>query len=218
MRARIVGAGAQGRVIADILRMQECYENIEFVDDSPTLIGTRVNGILVAAGVEEALQSDEGYGMIVALGNPANRLAMAARIDQQGVPLINAIHSSAVIMPSATLGRGIMVGANAVINSNAQIRDNVIVNTGAIIEHDCQVSEGAAVGPSAHLGGRATIGTCSFIATGAIVLSRVSIGEQTVVGAGALVTRDLPDRVLAFGIPAKVKEKLDSNFEWSRVL
>jgi hypothetical protein len=45
---------------------------------------------------------------------------------------------------------------------------------------------------------------------GAIVLDRITIGKQAVIGAGAVVTRDIPDRVQVTGIPAKVtKENIE---------
>ena len=39
---------------------------------------------------------------------------------------------------------------------------------------------------------------------GAIVLDRIHIGNNSVVGAGALVTKDVPDNVVVFGTPAKI--------------
>jgi sugar O-acyltransferase (sialic acid O-acetyltransferase NeuD family) len=217
MKALIVGAGPQGRVILDILKAQGRHTAFGFVDDASELRGREINGVRVECGLDEALREAAGIEMIVALGNPDLRQELAGRIASRGIPLLNAIHPSAVVMPSATLGRGIMVGANAVVNSNARIGDNVIINTAAVVEHDCVVGDGAALGPGAHLGGRAAIGPSAFIATRAIVLSRLSIGSRTVVGAGAVVTRDLPESVLAWGAPARVREKLE-DFDWSRVL
>ena len=39
---------------------------------------------------------------------------------------------------------------------------------------------------------------------GVVIIDRITIGENTVVGSGALVLKDLPDNVLAYGIPAKI--------------
>jgi UDP-perosamine 4-acetyltransferase len=218
MKALIVGAGAQGRVILDILRAMKRYDRIAFVDDQPDMRGFEVNGAVVECSFEEALERPGGVGMIVALGHPETRQALAGRIATHGIPLLNAVHPSAVVTPTAVLGSGIMVGATAVVNSNARVGDNVIINTGAVVEHDCTLAAGSAVGPGAHLGGRVSIGQSAFIATGAIVLSRVSVGAKVVVGAGAVVTKDLPERVLALGVPARIVEHLDVNFDWSRVL
>jgi UDP-perosamine 4-acetyltransferase len=218
MKALIVGAGAQGRVILDILRAENKYHSIGFVDDKQELWGKAVNGATIECGFEEAIGKPDGLEMIVALGNPDLRVALSERIRRAGVTLLNAVHPSAVVMPSACLGEGMMVAATAVVNSNARVGDAVIINTGAVVEHDCQLAAGSAVSPGAHLAGRVSLGACAFIATGAIVLSRLSVGARSVVGAGSLVTKDLPERVLAMGSPARICKELNEDFEWSRVL
>jgi maltose O-acetyltransferase len=54
------------------------------------------------------------------------------------------------------------------------------------------------------------IGTNVWLGGGVIVLPGVSIGENTVVGAGAVVTRDLPANVVAIGNPARVARSVSS--------
>jgi maltose O-acetyltransferase len=53
-----------------------------------------------------------------------------------------------------------------------------------------------------------TIGDNVWLGAGAIVCPGVSIGSDTVVGAGAVLTRDLPSGVVAFGNPAKVHRSI----------
>ncbi len=50
-----------------------------------------------------------------------------------------------------------------------------------------------------------TIRSNAWLGGGVIVLPGVTIGESTVVGAGAVVVRDIPDDVVAFGVPARVR-------------
>jgi UDP-perosamine 4-acetyltransferase len=218
MRALIVGAGAQGRVILDILRAQGKFDSIAFVDDDPELWGKHVNGAAIQLGLKEALANPKDLQMIVAVGHPELRVCLSERIRNAGVPLLNAVHPSAVVMPTASLGDGVMIGATAVVNSNAKVGNAVIINTGAVVEHDCELEDGSAVSPGAHLGGRVRLGACAFIATGAIVLSRISVGAGSVLGAGAVLTKDLPERVLAVGTPATIREELKGDFQWRRVL
>lgn len=54
-----------------------------------------------------------------------------------------------------------------------------------------------------------TIGTAAWIGAGVILMPGVSIGRGTVVGAGSIVTRSLPDRVVAIGSPARVIRSVD---------
>jgi acetyltransferase EpsM len=93
----------------------------------------------------------------------------------------------------------------------------VIVNTGAIVEHDCVLEDGSSLGPGACMAGRVQIGRGAFISTGVTLAPRVRVGAGTVVGAGSVVVADLPDGVLAYGVPARVVRPL-GDFDWKRLL
>ena len=56
-------------------------------------------------------------------------------------------------------------------------------------------------------GGYVTLGKYSAITLGVTVLDRLNIGENTVVGAGSLVLKNLPNDVLAYGNPCKIIRK-----------
>lgn len=53
-----------------------------------------------------------------------------------------------------------------------------------------------------------TIKNGAWIASGVIVLAGVTIGENSVIGAGSVVTKDVPDNELWMGVPARFKKKL----------
>ncbi len=55
------------------------------------------------------------------------------------------------------------------------------------------------------------IGNHVWIGLGAIILKGVTIGDGAVIAAGAVVTRDVPPKALAGGVPAKV---IKENIEW----
>ena len=48
------------------------------------------------------------------------------------------------------------------------------------------------------------IGDCTYIGMGANIIDQTSVGSHCIVGAGAVVIRDVPDRVLAVGVPARI--------------
>lgn len=219
MNAYIVGAGAQGRVVLDILRAQHLYDTIEFIDENREFWGTAINGAKVCGCLAQALAQARGAaGMIVALGNPIARMSIASLIREAGVALLNAIHPSAVVMPSAQMGSGNLIGALAVVNSNARVANDVVINTGAIVEHDCVLEDGSAVSPGARVGGRVTVGRGAFIGSGAIILSRTTVGSGAIVGAGAVVTKDVPPSVLVKGVPARISGGITPDLDWKRIL
>jgi acetyltransferase EpsM len=101
------------------------------------------------------------------------------------------------------LGAGCLVAAQAVINPGAQIGDNVIVNTSASVDHDCVIEGHVHIAPGARLAGEVKIGCETLIGIGACFKPGLSIGRNCVVGAGAVVLRDLPDHSVVAGNPAR---------------
>jgi sugar O-acyltransferase (sialic acid O-acetyltransferase NeuD family) len=208
VRIVIVGAGAQGAVVADILqRAREAGAGaapIGFVDDTPLLLGTSVLGIDVLGPI--ASLAEHGHdAVIVAVGDNGARRALTDRLLAAGERLATAVHPSASIAPSATLGDGTVVCAGAVVTPGAAIGRGVIVNTRASIDHDTRVGDFAHVSAGATLGGRVRIGAETLVGLGASVLSGVAIGARTTIGAGAVVVEAIPDDVVAFGVPARVR-------------
>ena len=89
-----------------------------------------------------------------------SRLALAELVCHQGFALGRAIHPTAVIADSATLGPGAVVAANAVINPGAQLGSNVLINTAAVVDHDCILGDGVHLAPKSVLGGGVSVGAC----------------------------------------------------------
>ena len=71
------------------------------------------------------------------------------------------------------------------------------------IDHDCELGDYVSLAPGAHTAGSVRIGRASALGVGVSVIHQVTIGAGTVVGAGAVVLADLPDLVVAHGVPAR---------------
>jgi sugar O-acyltransferase (sialic acid O-acetyltransferase NeuD family) len=216
-RVYIFGAGAHGRVVADIL-LSTGVSVAGFIDENPSLQGDQVAGLPVLGPLMPFLSENLASRIIIALGRPPTRLRFTRVFQELGYLLVNAIHVSAIVSPSAKLGIGNCLCAGTVINSGAVLGDAVIINTSATVDHDCRIGDGAHLSPGVHLAGRVEVGRLSFIGVGAAVAPRVMIGDRTVVGAGSVVVRDLPSGVLAYGVPAKPVREIDDNFDWSHLL
>lgn len=206
MDTLIVGAGGQGRVVLEILRAQGKYNPIGFLDANPDLLDSSINGVPVLGhmNVLPRLKQKKVRHAIVAIGDNAARVSLAAVLVEHGYELINAIHPSAVVSPTAELGRNIAVCATAVVGTDAKVADHCIINTGAIVDHECMIAAGVHVGPGVLLAGRVTVGEKAFLGLGCRVIPCLSIGAGAVVGAGAVAIRDVPAGATVVGVPARV--------------
>ena len=63
--------------------------------------------------------------------------------------------------------------------------------------------------PSVNISGEVTIGEGVYIGTGAKLINQIEVGEYTIVGAGAVITKTLPSKCTAVGTPAKPIKFLD---------
>lgn len=215
----IIGTGPQGRILAEIWQVQQPGIELHFLDDNSSLHGSRIGGVLVDGAVETLGSVDfSRAAAVLAIGENNRRLELAAAWDARGVRWATVRHPSAVVMPSAEVGAGTVVFPQAVIQSGAHVGGHVIINTGAIVEHDSELADGVSISPGVSMGGRVRIGRGTFISTGAVLAPRIAIGSGTVVGAGAVVASDLPDGVLAYGVPARVIRKLEGASDFRRVL
>lgn len=208
----IWGAGGHGAVVLDILRQNQEYELVGWLDNiSPERTHQQHRGLKVLGGEECLMQLEqlEVTHFIVAIGDCYARERVARIGEAAGLQLARAIHPRAYVAPDADLGDGVVVAAQAVVAPGTVLGRNVIVNHGATVDHDCRLGDGTHVCPGAHLAGHVTTGTCVWIGIGANVIDRVNIGDGTIVGAGATVIGDLPGSIIAHGIPARPYRKAE---------
>lgn len=203
----IWGASGHARVVADIVRVVGQFEIIGFLDDvAQDRWGQGFCGATILGGREQ-LQALTELGvrhLIFGFGNCKQRLSLAPSATSQGFELAKAIHPTAVIAGDASVGCGTVVCAGAVVGFGAKIGENVILNTCSSVDHDCIIEDGVHISPGAHLGGHVTVRRGAWIGVGASLVDRVTIGEGAIVGAGTVVLDDIPDGVVAYGVPAQV--------------
>ena len=70
--------------------------------------------------------------------------------------------------------------------------------------HHTTIGDYCSINPGTNIAGNVTIGEGTTIGMGANILHHVKIGKNTIIGAGSVVTKDIPDNVVAYGSPCKV--------------
>jgi len=207
MRVLILGAGGHAQIVADILlRSHDAGSTavpIGYLDDDPQLSGQAFLGLPVLGPLSH-LAAVEHDAVIVAIGDNAIRCQLFESLRQQGELFATAVHPRAILAPNVPVGPGTMICAGVVVNTGSVIGADVILNTGCTVDHHNRIGDHAHIAPGVHLGGEVTIGAGALVGIGATVMPRCRIGAWSVVGAAALVHRDLPAHVTAVGVPAQV--------------
>ena len=207
MRVIILGAGGHAQVVADILlRMAESgltnITPVAYLDDNPALKGQEILDIPVLGGTA-VLHTIPHEAVIIAIGSNPVRQRLYETLKADGEQFVTARHPTAVVAPDVQIGAGCMICANAVVNTGSVIGVNVILNTSCTVDHHNQIEDHVHIAPGANLGGNVHIGQGTLIGIGATVMPQRQVRAWSRIGAGAVVTQNLPERITAVGIPAK---------------
>jgi UDP-perosamine 4-acetyltransferase len=204
----ILGAGGHARSVMDILLQNNDFEIIGCIDpsssevlDQPVIGNDNDLEALYLRGIKK---------IFVAIGDNHLRDRLFKKVESIGFQPINVISRHAMISPRANLGKGICIMAGAVINVNTVIEDNTIINTHCSIDHDCDIGRSAHIAPGVALSGTVKIGTGVQVGTGASVIDGITIGDWAFIGGGAAVVSDIPEGVLAYGVPARIIRKIST--------
>jgi len=123
------------------------------------------------------------------------------------------VMSGARIGRRCNIGQNVVVSPDVVIGDNVKIQNNVSVYTGVVLEDDVFCGPSMVftnvVNPRSHVPRKSEylptlVKRGASIGANATVVCGHTIGRYAFVGAGAVVTRDVPDYALAFGSPARV--------------
>ena len=210
-RLVIWGASGHALVVADIVKLQGEHEIVGFLDDINAGSHAReFFGSTILGGREQLdllLEQDTEW-LIIGFGDCGARLKSAAVARSKGYKLAKAIHPKSIISRDVVVGDGTVVVGGAVINPGSRIGESVIVNSSATVDHECVIEDGAHISPGVHMGCRVVVGRGAWVGIGAILKDRIRIGAGSIIGAGAVVLSDIPDNVVAYGVPARVIRNL----------
>jgi len=135
---------------------------------------------------------------------PQHKIKIVETLSPSINKFINIIHKNQDISMMTELGRGILINSKVSIAAHTTIGNFVSINRHVSIGHHTTISDYCSINPGTNIAGRVKIGEGTLIGMGANIIDGVQIGNNTIIGAGSVVTKDIPDSVVAYGSPCKV--------------
>ena len=204
----IIGASGFGREamwVAERMNEQSPEWNIlGFMDDNAELEGKNVGGYSVLGDVDTVTKYPDAY-YLCAVGASKVREKIIKKVDA----LLPDAHYAILIDPTVQIskrvkiGEGTVICAGNIITVDIEIGKHVIINLDCTVGHDAILHDFVTLYPSVNVSGISEIGRCTELGTGAQIIQAKKVGERTIIGAGAVVVKDIPAKCTAVGSPAK---------------
>ncbi len=202
----IIGAGAFGReVLGWAKEIQGCdgeWTVKGFLDDK--------RDALSGFGLEEeVLSSVDDYGVepgdlfVCAIGVPKQKRRVCEKILSRGGEFVNLVHPSVIVGREVKLGRGIILCPRATLSCDIVVGDFVTVNLHSCVSHDVRIGNWTQLSDLCDLCGGVALGEEVFLGSHASILPGCRVGDRAVVGAGAVVSRDVEEAQTVIGVPAR---------------
>lgn len=147
---------------------------------------------------------------VVAVGNPQLRQKIVNQI------LFKYTYDvfDTIVAPSANLmsnnidiGYGSVICSNCILTCDIKLGDWSQLNLATTIGHDVKTGNFFTTAPGVHINGKVNIGNCVYFGSNSSTVEDISIYENTIIGAGACVSKNILESGTYVGIPAKKLEK-----------
>lgn len=206
----IVGAGGFARevlqIVLDINALTPTWDFHGFLVTGDHPAPERLHDFPVHRGVDalsKFADAAEIHG-VIAVGNSVHRHRLARFLGSSALKWTHLIHPRAWLGRNVKVGPGTVICAGATVTTDIRLGAHVHVNINCTIGHDAILEDCVTLNPGTCVSGNVHLGPGTECGTGAIVIPGVSVGAWSILGAGAVVTKDLPSNVTSVGAPARI--------------
>lgn len=202
----IYGASGFGKEVLPLLRNQlNQNEDIYFIDDADTV--EVLNGYNVLSLDEFLLMDADDHYVSIAIADSQIREKLTLKCLEKNIHVFNIKADNVVILDDVSIGNGSILCSFVTLTSNIKIGKSFHANIYSYVAHDCVIGDYVTFAPAVKCNGNIIIEDHVYIGTGAIIKQGkpnkpLRIGKGAIIGAGAVVTKNVPAGITVFGNPA----------------
>lgn len=204
----IIGASGFGREVAWLVerinKQNKTWNLLGFIDDNAENHGNVVNGYPVLGGCEKIAEYSD-VSVVCAVGAAKTREVIINKVQKiaPNAEFAVLIDPKVEMSELVEIGEGSIVCAGTILTVNITLGKHVIVNLDCTIGHDAVLHDYVTLYPSVNVSGCTDLGYGCELGTGCQIIQGKTVGEHSIVGAGAVIVKDIPEKCTAVGSPAK---------------
>lgn len=195
-------------LMASLGMTEQSNFEVVFIDDDEAAIGTEVHGARVISYNEA--KNTPGLLVNIAFAAPSLRRKKVEQCEADGLRFFDSVAPTAIIGDNVEIGVGYIFSHYSMVTSDAMIGRHFHCNIYSYVAHDCIVGDFVTFAPRVSLNGRIKVEDDVYVGSDATFLPGkpdrfLTIGKGAVIGAGAVVTKDVEPGAVMVGAPAKPK-------------
>ena len=154
--------------------------------------------------VFDTINMDDYDLMTLGVYQPAHKRKIMELLNPDINKFMSVIYDGLDASYTSKLGRGLLINSKVSIAAHATIGNFVSINRHVSIGHHTIIGDYCSINPGVNIAGNVTVGDGTTIGMGANIIDGIKIGKNTIIGAGSVVTKHIPDNVIAYGSPCKI--------------
>jgi sugar O-acyltransferase (sialic acid O-acetyltransferase NeuD family) len=202
----IAGAGGFGREVFQWAQDQinagtADFDAVKFIDDTQNSPFPQVAQNYLGPIASYVFAA--GHRIVIAVGQPETRAALARTFAEKNVRFGNVVHPSAIVADSCKYDSGLILCPFALLSVDVLIGQHVHINTNSSVGHDTVIGDYVTLSSHVDVTGKCHIHDNVFFGSGARVLPGCSIAAESKIGAGATVQRSVRKKAVLYQLATK---------------